>query len=260
MTESVVLCEGYYDRAFWAGWLEHLGCIDPGRQPGKPGRVAVWDPWNKLVTGGQYGYRSKTDKFVRIVPCAGKQNVFHKMRNTLAEERRRMESSASQARLSRLIVSVDPDVSADATAETGFRRQDLVSLLRELDPSSADTRQVDVSLFGGATTVSLIRWEVRDPVAPGLPNEQTLERLVCAALVAAYPTRAPAVQGWLDSRPHAPKAGPKEFGWSYMAGWYAEFGCATFYQKIWLDNRVAAELRSRLMECGAWPIAEALAE
>ena len=21
MSESVILCEGYYDRAFWAGWL-----------------------------------------------------------------------------------------------------------------------------------------------------------------------------------------------------------------------------------------------
>ena len=25
MTESVVLCEGFYDRAFWAGLLTHLG-------------------------------------------------------------------------------------------------------------------------------------------------------------------------------------------------------------------------------------------
>jgi hypothetical protein len=197
-----------------------------------------------------------------VFPCGGdRKKVLREARSRLQEESQRFQQHASRLRLGRLIVNVDSDLNADGTsAKTGFRRQDLVALLREHDPSSVDTGQVEVTLFGGATTVSLIRWEVRDPLAPGLPNEQTLERLVCAALVAAYPSRAPAVQGWLDSRPEAPKAGPKEFGWSYMAGWYAEFGCATFYQKIWLDKRVAAELKSRLMECGAWPIAEALAE
>lgn len=30
MTESCIVCEGYHDRAFWAGLLLHLGCIDPG--------------------------------------------------------------------------------------------------------------------------------------------------------------------------------------------------------------------------------------
>ena len=41
MSESVVLCEGYHDRAFWAALLEHLGCADPGRNPGKRGRKNV---------------------------------------------------------------------------------------------------------------------------------------------------------------------------------------------------------------------------
>ena len=51
MSESVILCEGFLDRAFWAGWLEHLGCTDPGRQPGKPGRVPVKGP-SGPATGG----------------------------------------------------------------------------------------------------------------------------------------------------------------------------------------------------------------
>jgi hypothetical protein len=42
MSESAVLCEGYYDRAFWAGLLVHLGCVDPGQGP--HGRRPVFDP------------------------------------------------------------------------------------------------------------------------------------------------------------------------------------------------------------------------
>jgi len=68
------------------------------------------------------------------------------------------------------------------------------------------------------------------------------------------------VKRWLDSRPDGPVAGPKEFGWSYMAGWYAEFGCEGFYRNLWLDGRVVTELKSRLAECRAWRVAEALAD
>ena len=46
MSESVILCEGYYDRAFWAGWLTHLGCTDPGQRANGTHRIPVKDPWN----------------------------------------------------------------------------------------------------------------------------------------------------------------------------------------------------------------------
>ena len=115
-------------------------------------------------------------------------------------------------------------------------------------------------LFGGRTLVCLIRWEADDQVAAGLPNQQTLERLVCAALVAAYPDRGPAVQDWLDSRPDAPAAGPKEFGWSHMAGWHADQGCEAFFRVLWKNQSVVTQLESRLRQCGAWRVAEALAE
>ena len=68
------------------------------------------------------------------------------------------------------------------------------------------------------------------------------------------------MQGWLDSRPSAPDAGPKEFAWSYMAGWNAEHGCEAFYRLLWEDAEVAGQLESRLREAGAWRLAEALAE
>jgi len=45
-----------------------------------------------------------------------------------------------------------------------------------------------------------------------------------------------------------------------MAGWYAEQGCEAFYRVVWTDANVVSELESRLRQCGAWRIAEALAE
>ena len=97
-----------------------------------------------------------------------------------------------------------------------------------------------------------------DPPSAGLPAQQSLERLVCAALVAAYPPRGPAVTNLLDSRPAAPVAGPKEFAWSHMAGWYAEYGSDAFFRKLWLDAPAVTELQTRLTACGAWRVAEAL--
>jgi len=260
--ESVILCEGYYDRAFWAAWLEHLGCTDPGRRPGSSARLSVLDPWGSEVKGkGQYAYNSKSGKFVRIFPCDGKGNVVREMRNRLAEDRDRLAQHASRPRLARLVVSVDPDIDAHGTPiATGLRHEDLHALLRKYDPSAAETEDDDTALFGGATLVSLVRWEAGDSPMPGLPKTQTLERLVCAALVAAYPRRGPAVQTWLDSRPDGPDAGPKEFGWSHMAGWYAQRGCQDFYKAVWEDGPVVNELRSRLTQCGAWRIAQALAK
>lgn len=259
--ESVILCEGYHDRAFWAGWLEHLGCNDPGRPPGRTGRVDVLDPWGDKVTGGEYGYRSTSGKFIRVFPCRGdRRRVLREARNRLNEERQRLKQ-AGKSRLARLILNVDPDLKADGTStQTGFRHQDLRAVVQEYDPSAADGENGSLSLFDGAILVSLIRWETNDPPSRGLPNQQTLERLVCAAVVAAYPDRGAAVQNWLDSRPGVPEAGPKEFGWSHMAGWYADAACEGFYRVLWNDRQVVAELRSRLEHSGGWQIAEALAE
>ncbi len=261
MKESVILCEGYHDRAFWAGWLEHLGCTDPGKRPGKSGRVPVVDPWGDPVVGGHFGYHSKSDKFVRVFHCDGKNNVLREARNRLSEERDRVTKAPSRGRLARLVVGMDADVDAHgASAKTGFRDQDLRSLVGEFDSSATANDEGDILVFQGTAVVSLVRWEASDALASGLPNQQTLERLVCAALVAAFPDRGPAVQDWLDGRPDGPDAGPKEFAWSYMAGWYGEQGCEAFYKLLWEDDAIAGQLESLLRASGAWRLAEALAE
>jgi hypothetical protein len=250
MSEAVVLCEGFHDRAFWAGWLLTLGCTDPGLLPDGT-RRPVLDPWNKTVVKGQYGYQSVSGEFVRVQPCRGIDTV-------LPATRLRLGFRATQP-LRRLVVCVDPDTIA-ASAATGIRRADVLNLVREFDPAALESGPNDVLLDGGATVVSLVRWEASDPDAPGIPAQQTLERLVCASICAAYPDRGAAIKQWLESRPAPPPATVKEFAWSHMAGWYAMRGCENFYQAIWEDGATASQLEVRLRGSGAWGIAEELAK
>ena len=256
-TESVVLCEGYHDRAFWAGWLESVECTSLFRGSG----IRIQDPWGVTVGGGDYAYNSKTGRFVRIVPCGGDIRVIlREASNRLSEQQQRYQQVGA-VRLARLVLNIDSDVRMDnSSTRTGFQEQDLEKLLKEFDCSAAETNDGDFALFDGATLVSLARWEASDATIDGLPSQQTLERVVCAALVAAYPERGEPVRKWLDSRPNAPEAGPKEYGGSHMAGWYADAGSEAFYRVIWSDPKIATELQSRLAESGAWRIAEALAQ
>jgi hypothetical protein len=254
MSESVIYCEGYHDRAFWMGWLTHLGCIDPGVPlPGSTSRRPIYDPWNTLVSGGQFAYHSSSRRFIRVVPCHGKTKV-------LPAARIRLGQRNSKA-LIRLVINIDADMTASGVraGPSGLQHADVLQVVRTLDSSATINAAGEIELDGGTTKVSLIRWEVSDPPAPGLPNQQTLERLVSAALAAAYPARPAVVQGWLDGRPHPPSADPKEHAWSYMAGWYAEHGCEAFYTNLWNDPLVVAELDKRLRASGAWKIAVSLA-
>jgi hypothetical protein len=161
--------------------------------------------------------------------------------------------------VSHLVVSIDPDTDANgAGTATGLRGKDVEREVCAIDPSARRNAAGDVILDQGATTVFLVRWEASDVQLAGVPLKQCLERLVCAALVAAYPNRGPAVEQWLEGRPDPPPAKAKEFAWSHMAGWYADRGCEAFYRALWSDERVASELKSRLTSSGAWRIGDAL--
>lgn len=243
MSEAVILCEGFYDRAFWAGWLEHLGCPKP-----VPGRV--FDPAGKLVSGGQFGFYSPTGSFIRAVPCGGKERVLPEARACL--EGRRIDS------LRHLVLCVDPDVTtASEGGKTGLRAEDIQRLVRETVGEVETNADGDLSLDGGSTIVSLVRWETNGDTHAGVPAQQTLERLVCAVITAVYPNRGPAVQKWLNERPEAPELTPKEFAWSHMAG-YAGRGCENFFRAVWEDVRLVSELETQLNASGAWRVAESL--
>jgi len=132
--------------------------------------------------------------------------------------------------------------------------------LKEHDPAASFTAERDIRLPRWGCTVFLVAWRCSDPPAAPLPSLQTLERLVSAALVAAYPNRGVSVSNWLATRgAGAPAPGPKEHAWSHMAGWYAERNCEAFYELLWSDPVVSRGLKERLYAGGAGRAGEALA-
>jgi hypothetical protein len=253
MSESLVLCEGYHDRAFWAGWLRHLGCSDQGFRPGTRGYPRP-DPWGIPIRGGHFAYASLSNAFLRVVSCGGRGNI-------LRDAEARLRDRATKALL-RLVINIDPDVSAAGTgSQTGLRHQDVEHFVRQrIDPSATVNTAGEIEIDAGATRIALVRWEVSDPPNPALPDQQTLERLVCSAMVAAYPARGQPVADWLASRPSPPPPNPKEHSWSYMAGWASEHGCEFFYSNLWNDAAIVGELETQLRATGAWQIAERLAQ
>ena len=174
--------------------------------------------------------------------------------NILPIAARRLDQRSTKP-LAHLFLSYDADVKLADTA-TGVARseQRLDDLARQFGGA-----RVGDSWMIEQTTLVLVSWRANDGVLPGLPGKQTLERLICAAVVAAYPDRGSSVQTWLDNRPGAAPAGPKHFGWSYYAGWYAHHGADDHYHPLWEDERAASELETRLGQSGAWAAVEELA-
>lgn len=210
--------------------------------------MAIKDPWGRLVTRGQYAYRSRSNSFIRIVPAGNKEQIVPEARTYL--------KGRSTHPLSHLVLNKDSD--ADITDEEPERKT-LKNYQESLELSGNEfDRQGDLILENNGK-VSLAHWETQDEQAEWLPNQQKLERLVCASIVAAYPERGKEVKTWLASRTEPPSAGVKEFAWSYMAGWYGENGCDDFYRAIWRDGKVRIELEERLKSGGIWRIAEEIA-
>lgn len=251
--ESYILCEGYHDRAFWKGQLLHLGCVDPGARPnGLRGKIA--DPFGDFVGRGHFAFYSTTGTFIRVVPAGGKLLIPELLQTRLRE--------SEIKRLRRLVVNVDSDEHADGSPPTPPKLtfDQLKTLVRKLDAGATSNADGDIEMHDGQTKISLVSWGAPDPSTPGIPNQQTLERLICSALMAVYQNRGPVVQTWLESRPDAPPAGPKEYAWSYLAGWHADAGSYEgFCSMLWNDGSIVDQLRPRLEACGAWRVAHAVA-
>ncbi|MFL5344333.1 MAG: hypothetical protein ACJ8AT_06050 [Hyalangium sp.] len=250
--ESVILCEGYHDRAFWDGWLRFLKCDVPQANNKVVSNKIIKDPWGRTVSGGQFGYQSPTGSFVRVVPCGGDVFIPAALKDRLA--------GRTTHALRHLVVNYDADTDArtESDARTGVEaaHNSVQTILKSVDPAFTTSPQGDYLLDGGKTVVSVLVWWTPDAHSDGLPWKHTLERLVCAALNTTLPGRAQAVEQWLQSRPGGSPAGPKEYAWSNMAGWAAEKGCEAFFSALWSDPQVVTELQSRLVQTGAWRIAE----
>jgi hypothetical protein len=252
--ESIVFCEGYHDRDFWAGWLERLGWVGPGLSATTGARVELRDPWKKTVTR-TFGF-ARDRRFVRVLQCGGTQNV---LRDALRELGKRPRDE-----LHHVIVNLDSDATDGGEGPAEARLGELPERLKEIDHGTDPEAGPSPGSYKlGGVLVSGVVWRADDPETPGVPTKQTLERLVASSLAAAYPERAAGVDAWLKASPHAAADGKgatlgKAYTWSYMAKWYPELGRDGFYRQVWRNEAVAAQLESRLRAIGAWSIAEAL--
>ncbi len=248
--ESLILCEGYHDRAFWKGWLTLLRCAGPQSDAvsGRPQRFL--DPFGEPVKGGEFGFKAPSGRSIRIQPCLGNR--------VLTKLRERLQDSKTQLR-DRIIVNVDsPQVAADGMANPPIQATNIVDIARRIFSDAAPSGDDRVTCNTGQIAITVVRWSATECAAEGVPLAQTLERLVSCAIVAAYPDRGPAVQRWLDGRPGGSSSEAKSHMWSYMAGWYAEHGCTDFLERIWDDPRIVNHLETHLRASGAWSAVEAL--
>lgn len=244
--QHVILCEGYDDRAFWSGWLLHIGCKDLSVRPDSSRIKRVEDPWGRVVSRGQFGFATAGGAFVRLVPCDGGGNVASTAAQFFKEH--------TTHPIGRLLINLDADDTVDVTSTSA---RDVIAGIAQAH--GGDTSIGTASAYSAAGVhVCPIIWECRDSLAPGIPAKQTLERLVAAAIVAAYPQRGPSVATWLA---HEPRGGDshKHHALSYLAKWYAEHGPDDFYKALWRDESTAAQLEQRLRDGGAWAHVEALA-
>lgn len=164
--------------------------------------------------------------------------------------------------LRHVVVNWDADTPTDVGGDESRFTDSLETAVKKVDTEAkpdANRRRWTLGEGNAAqTTVSLVVWKTDDEPASGLPQKQTLERLVSAAIREAYPERAEEVHRWLRSRTDPPEPNPKDYSWSYMAGWNSEAGCESFLAQIWKDELVAASLKTRLEASGAWDIALSL--
>lgn len=253
MRLSTILCEGPHDQAFWVGWLERFSIRSP-----EPRRRKEFESTIKGVgydsSNREFALQSPHGGFIGVRPVGGNSFLVQNLKSLL---RNNIQIRPANC-LSQVIVNLDPDT-VEGGRQTGVRLPDVLRYVQEIDPT-AQEQDGEILAFDNTCRIQLVRWEVAGETPIGVPQKQTLERLVCTALQRAYPVRASEVAAWLASRSDAPTPAPKSFAWSYMAGWYEDHGCIDFYKDVWRDSAVASELELILRHNGSWRVAEALVQ
>ena len=132
-------------------------------------------------------------------------------------------------------------------------------LKRKNSPFTMEAERVFL-IDSGSTKLTVIQWRTDAPPSDLLPMQQTLERLVCDALLKAHPDREKILAPWFDSLTQKSRDEVKTYVWSNMAGWYGVHSCDDFYRHLWDDQniKVREELIKRLEACGAWSVAREL--
>ena len=252
LPRRIVLCEGIHDTAFWGAALKRLGCSKDARDP----------------VSGKLGFASKTGAFIRLFQKGQKPKWKPDVSNELI-------GAATQA-VSDIVLCADLDSfedQPDFVEARKHRKQDMlrlpdgVSLANGKRPqdcwdSSSLSAVFPIANQPVATRVSVALWGAGCASDAGIPRKQTLERLICAAFVFAYPGSAWPVEHWLGSRSAPPALsleGHKALAAAYMAGWYAKRDYQGFFQAVWEDQAIAEQLERLLQTTGTWAVIERVA-
>jgi hypothetical protein len=237
MIERLVLLEGYHDRAFVQGLLEKcFECVEA--------RDAR--PELKLKGKGVYKLQTLSGALISYVPV-GSDDFSSTQQDIVPEVARRG--------LDTLITIHDADLEATSPFELGAQELS--------DKIAGHQSTLDQTFVGGIekSRCRALLWSSPEGASDLLPPKQTLERLVCGAIHAAYPERLRDVRGFLDSRSAPlPQNQGKEEAMSLMAGWNANAGSDSFYRLIWNDDKICSALVKHLTTQGLWPHFEALAK
>lgn len=258
--EIIVLCEGYLDRAFLAGVAEAAGWPKPARDAA--GQVVVRDlDGVRIRGGGRYYFVRQTDGLqsgLLLQPCVAEMTRKQVAQQVEAAFVSKASDIASKTRRDRprcVFVCVDADTDAGESVDVRAisERKRLLGLLVRQGINAALKPDHRIWLGDATAWAVPLIWHAGDkPGTKGVPDKQTLERIVCAAMAEAYPDRAAHVQGWLDGRPpedDLPPAVPKSYCWSHMAAWSAEFGAEGFIREAIWRSQARDALMSRVAAC-----------
>lgn len=248
MSRIFILCEGPSDRGFWSGWLKSLGCASCFEASGRH-RKALASVWGGDLAPGDFTFSlpgsvdpKKAD--IQIHPCGDAEALRSNIATLLGQLRTKP--------LDALIVNIDSDrdASEDPSINSALDRVgDLIfrATGRRLQPRGAQFIDVDLP------PIEVVVWRSYSPArSVGVPEKQTLERLICAALASADSARGRSVLDFLGSPPLGGST-PKNYAASYRAKWFAHRN-DDLVEAIWQDSAIRGQLQVQLREIGVWDV------
>lgn len=225
----IVLCEGYDDRGFLAGLLvDGFRCTE-ARSVRPPKR-------------GSFIYQSLDGAEIEVTPVGGGSLADQAEQGRVLIER--------PSGIDAVVLLVDADRPAGSTSG---HRSIPGSLHRDLDVVDGADGWARVDPAGRNVRVRVLEWWSPDAAGtPGVPDVDSLDRLVCAALAEAHPERIPSLEAWLDAQPAGDRRIPKQRTWSHYAKWWTTDhkgdyrSPGGFHRALWRDGSLRPLLERRL--------------
>ncbi len=261
----LILCEGYDDRSFLAGFFRHhCQCTEPAPDA---------RPRSKYGKGVYVFSTADGSHEIHVLPCGSVSQLLTAFKNSMQEI-----ASAVDSEVDFVTMFTDHDTLPEgrepAIADTSSPFIKPASIKDFLNGAKIKFREDphgDIPQWHvekadkSQCVVALLHIRTHDPAPrPGLPSKQTLERLVCHAIAKAHPDRPITVTDWLASRKDKPartdRQESKEHSYSYLAGWYASDGCDYFFRHIWEQAQPREHLIQEMRDTGILQTLESLAK